>query len=61
MRNVGLYQLGIFLHAKGKNHPSLAQLPKQNKNNGGEGSGGDNGPRKSRGSTDFKQGLIQVL
>ena len=61
MRNVGLYQLGIFLHAKGKTHPSLAQLLKQNKNNGGEGSGEHNGLRESRGSTDFKQGLIRVL
>ena len=61
MRNVRLYQLGIFLHAKGKTHPSLAYLLKQNKNNGGEGSGGHNGPCKSRGSTDFKQSLIRVL
>lgn len=60
MRKVGLYQLGIFLRAHENIHPSLAQMLKQNKNNGGEGSRGDDGPHKSRGSTDFRRDLIQV-
>lgn len=61
MQNVGLYQLGIFLHAKGKDSPVTGLAAKTKKNNGGEGSGRDNGPHKSRRSTDFKPGLIQFF